>query len=127
MGNTEKNLFTALADLYQWEWAELPAARSLVGRHVYFCIAKEVLSNEEIRAGQPLKHVFFHPVLTDRAIRMKLREFEMDGLIQMLPSDSDKRFRRLVPTPLLLEVIERHARTLRQTIEKTVYCIDKDN
>lgn len=110
----------------QWEWSELPAARGLVGRHVYFCIAKELMNNEEISAGQPLKHVLFHPAFTDRAIRMKLREFELDGLIQMLPSDTDKRFRRLVPTQTLMDVIERHARTLRLTIEKTTYCIDKE-
>ncbi len=112
--------------MHQWEWAELPGTRTLVGRHVYFCIAKEVLQSDALRPGQPLKHVLFHPAFTDRAIRMKLRELELEGLIEMLPSDADKRFRRLVPTPALVDVIEKHARTLRQTIEKTTYCIDKE-
>lgn len=109
----------------QWEWSELPAARSLVGRHVYFSIVKEVVQ-KEAKAGQPLKNIFFHPVFTDRAIRMKLRDFELDGLIELQPSDTDKRFRRLVPTQALIDVIHKHARLLRQTIEKTTYCIDKD-
>ena len=115
----------ALVKMNQWEWSELPAARSLVGSHVYFSIVKEIIQ-EEAKAGQPLKNIFFHPVFTDRAIRMKLRDFEMDGLIEMQPSDTDKRFRRLVPTQALIDVINKHARLLRQTIEKTTYCIDKD-
>jgi hypothetical protein len=126
VNKTEKNIFTALTEVHQWEWAELPGVRSLVGRHVYLSIAKQVLGSEEIRAGQPLKHVMFHPAFTDRAIRMKLREFEIAGLIEMLPNETDKRIRRLVPTQALIDVIDRHARMLRQTIEKTTYCIDKD-
>lgn len=126
MDNTEKNLFAAFSEVQHWEWAEIPAARSLVGRHVYFCIAKEVLLNPDMGAGQPLKHLLFHPAFTDRAIRMKLRDFELDGLIEMLPSDTDKRFRRLVPTQALMDLIAKHARTLRQTIEKTTYCINKE-
>jgi hypothetical protein len=122
---TEKNLFTALAEVNQWEWVELPVVRSLVGRHVYFCIVNEVLRNEKVRDGQPLKHVLFHPEFTDRAIRMKLREFELDGLIERFPDDVDKRYRRLVPTQALLDAIDKHAQILRQTIEKTTYCIDK--
>ena len=125
MGRTEKNLFAALAEMNQWEWLALPSVRSLVGRHVYFCLANEVLKNEEVRAGQPLKQVLFHPEFTDRAIRMKLREFEQDGLIERLPDDIDKRYRRLVPTQALLDAVHKHAQTLRQTIEKSVYCVDK--
>jgi hypothetical protein len=125
VNKTEKNLFIAFAEMNQWEWAELPAARGLVGNHVYFSIAKEVIF-EGARAGQPLKNVFFHPVFTDRAIRMKLREFERVGLIEMQQSEADKRFRRLVPTQALVDVIDKHARLLRQAIEKTTYCIDKD-
>ena len=109
----------------QWEWLALPSVRSLVGRHVYFCLANEVLKNEEVRAGQPLKQVLFHPEFTGRAIRMKLREFEQDGLIERLPDDIDKRYRRLVPTQALLDAVHKHAQTLRQTIEKSVYCVDK--
>jgi hypothetical protein len=126
MDRTEKNLFSALTHINQWEWAELPSVRSLVGRHIYFCIANEVLTSQQFRAGQPLKQVLFHPEFTDRAIRMKLCEFEKEGLIERLPDDSDKRYRRLVPTQLLLEAIEKHAQTLRQTIEKNVYCVDKN-
>jgi hypothetical protein len=126
MIGTEKNLLVALAEINQWEWIELPSARSLVGRHVYFCLAVEVLKNKEIRAGQPLKQVFFHPEFSDRAIRMKLREFEQDGLIERLSDDIDKRYRRLVPTQVLVDSIHKHAQTLRLTIEKSVYCVDKD-
>jgi len=126
VNKTERNIFIALAEVQKWEWMELPSVRSLVGRHVYFCMAKEVLQSDEFRAGQPLKQVLFHPAFTDRAIRMKLREFEEDGLIEMLPDDADKRFRRLIPTQALLDAIDKHAQMLRQTIEKNTFCIDKN-
>lgn len=125
MNRTEQHLFEALTEINQWEWLSLPSVRSLVGRHVYFCLANEILKNVEVRAGQPLKKVLFHPEFTDRAIRMKLREFEKDGLIERLPDDIDKRYRRLVPTQALVDAIHKHAKTLRQTIEKSVYCVDK--
>ena len=125
MNSTERNIFKALIEANQWEWIELPGSRSQVGRHVYFCIAKEVLQGEEIRSGQPLKHALFHPEFTDRAIRMKLREFELGGLIEVQTSPEDKRFRRLVPTQALIDVIEKHARVIFQAIEKTTFCIDK--
>ncbi len=104
---------------------ELPSVRSLVGRHVYFCIAREVSQRDEYRPGQPLKQVLFHPAFSDRAIRMKLREFEEDGLIEMLPDDLDKRFRRFIPTQTFLDSIDKHAQMLRQTLEKNTICIDK--
>jgi DNA-binding MarR family transcriptional regulator len=120
VNKTEQHLFEALTEINQWEWLSLPSVRSL-----YFCLANEIMKNVEVRAGQPLKQVLFHPEFTDRAIRMKLREFEKDGLIERLPDDIDKRYRRLVPTQALVDAIHKHAQTLRQTIEKSVYCVDK--
>lgn len=125
MNAHERNLLKALIETSQWEWDKLPGSRSLIGRHVYLCIANEVLQGTEIRAGQPLKHVLFHPVFTDRAIRMKLREFELMGYIEMQSSQTDKRFRQLVPTQALIDVIDKHACTLRQAVEKTTICIEK--
>jgi hypothetical protein len=126
VNNIEKNIFTALVEVYRWEWDALPSMRSLVGRHVYFCIAREVLRPENARSGQPLKLVLFHPEFTPRAIRMKLREFELEGLIEFLPHETDKRSRRLVPTQSLLNIMGKHAQMLHQTIEKTTYCVEKN-
>ncbi len=126
MNKIEKNIFTALTEVYKWEWDALPSTRSLVGRHVYFCIAREALQIEGSHLGHPLKSVLFHPEFTPRAIRMKLREFELEGLIEFTPLDKDKRSRRLVPTKALLELMGKHAQILHQTIEKTTYCVDKN-
>ena len=56
---------------------------------------------------------------------MKLREFELMGYIEMQSSQTDKRFRQLVPTQALIDVIDKHACTLRQAVEKTTICIEK--
>lgn len=111
--------------MHQWEWDQLPGGRTLVGRHVYFCIAKEVLLSGGFQTGQPLKQILFHPELTDRAIRSKLREFELEGYLEMVPGAADKRYRQLVPTQALIDAIHNHADAMRQAIEKKVYCIVK--
>lgn len=40
----QEKLLTILIELNQWEWANVRILNSVIGRHVYFCIATELLS-----------------------------------------------------------------------------------
>lgn len=111
--------------LRQWEWSNVPVLRTVVGQHVYFSIAYELLAKSNEPCVRSLKRVLNHPGFTDRAIRMKLREMERMGLISSVSSDVDKRVRYVLPTPKLEELIENHAKFYRSLLEKEYILLEK--
>lgn len=111
--------------LRQWEWSNVPVLRTVVGQHVNFSIANELLAKSNEPCVRSLKRVLNHPGFTDRAIRMKLREMERMGLISSVSSDVDKRVRYVLPTPKLEELIENHAKFYRSLLEKEYILLEK--
>jgi len=120
-----RNILTSLIELSQWEWLNVPILNTVVGRHVYFSIATELLCNPEQGLPRSLKQVLNHPSYTERAIRLKLREMEHMGLITSVYSPADKRARFLVPTPKLVELIEKHARFYQSLLDKKFILLEK--
>lgn len=114
-----------LIDLNQWEWFNITVLNSVIGRHVYFSIAAELLSNPEEAGVRSLKQVLKHPGHTDRAIRLKLREMERMGLITSDYSNDDKRVRYVVPTEKLIEIIKNHAKYYRSLLERNFILLEK--
>jgi len=47
--------------------------------------------------------------LSERALRYKIRDFENDGLIEFQANSSDKRSKKILPTPALLSTLDDHA------------------
>lgn len=103
----------------------MPVANTVVGRHVYFCIAREVLDRKKQDSERSLKQVLTHPHFTDRAIRFKLREMEEGGWLQMSSNEMDKRARLVEPTQKLLDLIEVHNEEFYQIINKKFMILDK--
>lgn len=122
---SSQNILASLIELNQWEWFNVPILNSIIGRHVYFSIAAELLSKSEQGTTRSLKQVLTHPGYTDRAIRLKLREMERIGLITSVHSQTDKRVRFLVPTPKLVELIENHARFYESLLDKKFIVLEK--
>ena len=118
-------ILTSLIELKQWEWCNLPLLHSVIGRHVYFSIATELLDKPNEPGIRSLKQVLNHPGYTDRAIRMKLREMERMGLISSVHSDIDKRVRFVLPTPKFEQLVETHAKFYRSLLEKEYIILEK--
>jgi hypothetical protein len=125
MDPIKSKLMAALADVNQQEWALSPALSSVVGRHVYFCIARQVWSSTNGVMDPALKQVLQHPAYSDRAVRLKLREMEAEGLIALDVRDLDRRSRSLVPTDRLLEIYEAHAERAHSSFVKDFYLVEK--
>lgn len=125
LNGSSQNILASLIELNQWEWFNVPILNSIIGRHVYFSIATELLSKSEQGTTRSLKQVLNHPGYTDRAIRLKLREMERIGLITSVHSHTDKRVRFLVPTPKLVELIENHARFYQGLLDKKFIVLEK--
>jgi hypothetical protein len=126
-GSEQANIkiLSNLIALKQWEWSNVPVLRTVIGRHVYFSIATELLDKSNEPSGRSLKQVLNHPNFTDRAIRMKLREMERLGLISSVSSDIDKRVRFVLPTPKFEQLIETHAKFYRSLLEKEYILLEK--
>jgi len=123
--DSSQNILASLIELNQWEWFNVPVLNSIIGRHVYFSIAAELLSKSEQGSTRSLKQVLTHPGYTDRAIRLKLREMERIGLITSVHSHTDKRVRFLVPTPKLIQLIESHVRFYESLLDKKFIVLEK--
>jgi DNA-binding MarR family transcriptional regulator len=118
-------ILTSLIELKQWEWSNVPILKTVVGRHVYFSIANQMLEKNNDQTDRSLKQVLTHPGYTDRAIRMKLREMERMGLIESMSSDIDKRVRYVLPTPKFEQLVETHAKVYRSLLEKEYILLEK--
>jgi DNA-binding MarR family transcriptional regulator len=124
-GPANFKILTSLIELKQWEWSNVPVLKTVVGRHVYFSIANQMLEKTNDQADRSLKQVLTHPGYTDRAIRMKLREMERMGLIESMSSDIDKRVRFVLPTPKFEQLVETHAKVYRSLLEKEYILLEK--
>jgi DNA-binding MarR family transcriptional regulator len=118
-------ILTSLIELKEWEWFNVPVLKTVVGRHVYFSIANQMLKKTNNKADRSLKQVLNHPGYTDRAIRMKLREMEKMGLIESVSGENDKRARYVLPTPKFEQLVETHAKKYRSLLEKEYILLEK--
>jgi DNA-binding MarR family transcriptional regulator len=118
-------ILTSLIELKQWEWCNVPLLHTVIGRHVYFSLATELLDKPNEPGVRSLKQVLNHPGYTDRAIRMKLREMERMGFICSVHSDIDKRVRFVLPTPKFEQLVETHAKFYRALLEKEFILLEK--
>lgn len=123
--HTNLKILTSLIELKRWEWTNLPILHTVIGRHVYFSIATEILEKPNEPRTRSLKQLLNHPSYTDRAIRMKLREMEGLGLISNTSSDIDKRVRFVLPTPKFEQLVEAHAKFYRSLLEKEYILLEK--
>lgn len=125
---TDKHKILArLVELSHWEWANLPLLNTVVGRHVYFCIVHDAIFHASSPADRSLKQVLNHPEYTDRAVRMKLRELEDEGLITRVSNEKDKRARQIVPTAKLLDLMVQHAENTQKLLDKDFILLERES
>jgi DNA-binding MarR family transcriptional regulator len=125
MDEIKVKLMHSLAELDQHVWQREPLFAGTVGRHVYMCLAKELIDLENSLLDRSLKQIFQHPYLTDRAVRLKLRELEQHGFIEMDASLADRRTRSFKPTSKLMGLYEEHAERGMEILASNFYLIER--
>lgn len=98
-------LMQCLVTTHRWELASHPLFGTYVGRHVCMCIIGELNESSDIIKIKSLKQIFSSTSITDRAIRLKLRELEKEGYIEMDSESFDSRYRKLVVTEKFKSII----------------------
>lgn len=99
---------------------------TIIGRHIYLCIVCELNANGEIDSAKSLKKIFSHPTLTERAIRLKLRELEANGYLLTEFSRRDGRSRTLKLTQKFLDLIEEHNLILANSYKNSIVLLGSD-
>ena len=99
---------------------------STVGRHVYMCIVGNLVQGGKINSVKSLKQIFSHPALTDRAIRLKLRELEDINFIKFIDVNGDARHRHLEPTDMFLRFIDEYQREVSRIFLENFFLISKN-
>ena len=56
-----------------------------------------------------LKGIYYNKDLSERALRYKIREFEEEGLIEIETHSDDKRTKKILATPELLNKLNAHS------------------
>lgn len=115
---TQPNLghgLIALAKMNEWEREHLPCVSTPTGRDLYFLLARRFLLVQAV-SDVHLKALLVSA--SDRAMRLRRRQFEQLGLITSFPSQKDARSRTLVPTQKLLEMFDAHTTAMREIFSK---------
>ena len=93
----------------------MPFINSTSGRALYFSVVQHFLLEEGDEA-LPLKSFQAH--LSDRATRMRIRDFEQLGLLVVEDSESDHRSKTISPTPKLWDLFNQHNLAMRGFFRK---------
>jgi DNA-binding MarR family transcriptional regulator len=115
-----------LMDAQVWETKYHPLLGTVVGRHVFLSIVRELEGDSVVIRARSLKQIFSHPTLTDRAVRLKLRELEREGFICMELCNEDGRTRTLRVTPKFTACMEEHKHCLAKYMDQKFLLILKN-
>jgi hypothetical protein len=121
-----KSLLSSLMKLHEWEISNLPFNDSIVGRHIYVCLARAALSRMASNNNVSIKSLLSTSCFTDRAIRLKLREMEIVDLILFDVGVDDRRIRVIRPTEKMMRIIEEHSNFAHHVISSDFMIIDKN-
>ena len=100
----------------------MPFITTATGRALYFSIVREFFSDPKVA---PLIKSF-NGWVSDKALRVRLQEFEQLGLVYVEESKTDKRNRCVIPTQKLIDYFEEHRLAMRDAMNKRFYYVTKE-
>ena len=118
----EPNLLRIMIQIRNFESSQHNELKTLSGRELFFRIAESYLHHPD--KDQQLKQLV--GAHTERATRLRLREFEEEGLIEVLTNTIDHRTKRVIPTAKFLKILNAHLKLLKQICDEQYVMIDKN-
>ena len=118
------SLLLALAELYEWEMEHSPFLNTIKGRHLYFKIANRVIG-EKAPLARSMKDLYHGANISEKALRLRLREFETQNFIRSICDDDDARVRCLMPSESMYEAMYLHAQQAKKIFSKDFLVLKK--
>ena len=113
-----------LAELHEWELDHAPLLSTLTGRHLYFRIAQRAVGDRTL-LSKALKDLMGGSGYTEKALRTRMREMEINGYIASVNGEEDARSKYLMPTEKFYEAIYLHAQEAKKIFQKNFLMIEK--
>lgn len=127
--STRMRLMKVLADLHTWEVSSFDFLRSVAGRQLYFEMVRQIARTQQGVMGDKdsLKDLYYGDGVTisERGARMKLREFEKEGIVSVYQSGSDKRSKFVMPSNELIQKIDEHGRQVERLLGEELLLLIK--
>lgn len=118
------SLLLALAELYEWEMGHSPFLNTITGRHLYFKIANRVIGEKKLLA-RSMKDLYHGANISEKALRLRLREFETQNFIRSICDGEDARVRCLMPSESMYEAMYLHAQQAKKIFSKDFLVLKK--
>lgn len=118
------SILTTLSEFHQWELESFPLLTTLTGRHLYFRIVQRTVG-EKALLTRSLKDLMVGTTYTEKALRIRMRQMESNGLIEAVSDEFDGRSKSLMPTAKFYEDIYSHANGFKKIIGKNFLLINK--
>lgn len=113
-----------LAELHEWELANLPVFQTTTGRHLYFAMIRELAGRPE-GGSKALKELFGSSHFTVKAMRLRMQALLEEGYLQVQEGQKDGRVRHLVPTPAFEEAMAHHAQQVAKLVNRHFILVQK--
>lgn len=120
-----KQIIDCLIALYEYEASTLPMMDSTTGRLLYFRFVKQVLLEMDQHQSRPLKEIYGDAALSEKALRLRLRDFEEAGLISTQVSQGDARVRCAQPTEKFSQLMQSHIAQAKKILADHFFMISK--
>jgi hypothetical protein len=112
-----------LLALNRWSGSSENQFQTASSQDLFYLIAEFLLDKTQAPKYQTLK--FLNGRFTDRAMRQRIREFELLGLITTIRNPIDVRTKQLVPSDQFIALLNTHVRLQRQLCGQHMHLIDK--
>jgi hypothetical protein len=124
------HLLAAVSELHSWEIQNCPFLRTVSGRKLYFGMIRQCLQSKngnQSLSVDTLKELYYGDGLsiTERGARIKLREFEADGIVQSSQSSEDRRSKCITPTQKLLQQMTNHSEAALKILSKHLIVVKR--
>jgi hypothetical protein len=122
------DLLQALAEVQMWESLNPSIFQTVAGRQLYFGLIRHISRQEDKDlAVESMKEIYYDRGinLTERGVRLTIRSFEADGVLQIEKALKDRRSRRIFLTEKLQEQMTLHALVMKKAMEKNFLVIKK--
>lgn len=112
-----------LIALNHWEGSDQNDFQTVSSRELFYLMAESLLDKGQTLKYQTLK--FLNGRLTERAMRQRVREFEVLGLITTRSNPADIRRKKLMATDKFIALLNKNVMLQRQICEQNMHLIDR--
>ncbi len=120
-----KSIISALVKIYEWEMQTPDFFYNVTSRHLYMKIAERAIVEESLM-NKSMKDMYHgNTNLTEKGVRIRLREFEEKGKVRSIACKKDGRVKYLVPSESMLEFIYLHASHIKKILSEEFILIKK--